>query len=113
MFITSRNTTGLVKVTDELREELADSLGDSVPVSGFGECNVGSVNSVARLAAMAQREMGTVDVWINNAGYSGTFQAWPLPIPPALPAHNSMQQAPGLDVSCQKILVVLEGFNLL
>ncbi|KAK9861307.1 hypothetical protein WJX84_010189 [Apatococcus fuscideae] len=74
VFITSRNSSGLTKVMDELREELQDSLGDNVPVSGFGKCNVGSVNSVARLAAMAQREMGTVDVWVNNAGYSGTFQ---------------------------------------
>lgn len=74
VFITSRNPTGLKKVTDQLKEELQDSLGDEVPVSGFGECNVGSAKSVARLAAMAQREMGTVDVWINNAGYSGTFQ---------------------------------------
>ena len=113
MFVTSRNTTGLVKVTDELREELADSLGDSVPVSGFGECNVGSVNSVARLAAMAQREMGTVDVWINNAGYSGTFQAWPLPNCPAPPAHSSTKQALGLDASCQKLLVTFYECSLL
>ncbi len=74
VFITSRNTSGLNKVLEELKEEVKGTLGDEVPVSGFGECNISSPNGVARLATLAQREMGTVDVWINNAGYSGTFQ---------------------------------------
>lgn len=74
MFVTSRNSAGLSKVVEELKEELRPVLGNDVPVAGFGECNVSSANSVARLASLAQREMGTVDVWINNAGYSGTFQ---------------------------------------
>lgn len=54
--------------------------------------DVSSPASVARLASAAPSQLGgPVDVWINNAGYSGSFQA---PPPPSLlwgmrslPAH--------------------------
>lgn len=38
------------------------------------DCNVSSSASVARLAAYAKSKLGRIDVWINNAGYSGSFQ---------------------------------------
>ena len=41
----------------------------------FGQqCDVTSPASVAYLTAYAESVLGTVDVWINNAGYSGSFQ---------------------------------------
>ena len=33
-----------------------------------------SPGSVARLASVATGLLGKIDVWINNAGYSGSFQ---------------------------------------
>ena len=44
-----------------------------VIVSGI-DCDVGSSASVARLASYAKSKLGRIDVWINNAGYSGSFQ---------------------------------------
>lgn len=38
------------------------------------DCNVSSPGNVHRLADAARSALGTVDVWINNAGYSGSFQ---------------------------------------
>lgn len=38
------------------------------------DCNVSSSASVARLTAYAKSKLGRIDVWINNAGYSGSFQ---------------------------------------
>ena len=38
------------------------------------EVDVSSPASVARLASLAKDHLGGVDVWINNAGYSGSFQ---------------------------------------
>ena len=41
----------------------------------FGQqCDVTSPAGVAYLTAYAESVLGTVDVWINNAGYSGSFQ---------------------------------------
>ena len=40
-------------------------------------CDVTSPGSVARLASNATGLLGgKIDVWINNAGYSGSFQVW-------------------------------------
>ena len=38
------------------------------------ECDVSSPASVQRLMSAAASQMGSVDVWINNAGNSGGFQ---------------------------------------
>lgn len=38
------------------------------------DCDVSSPASVARLMSYAQAKFGRIDVWINNAGYSGSFQ---------------------------------------
>lgn len=48
-------------------------VGVGVTIEGT-ECDVSSPASVARLAAHAQDKLGRIDVWINNAGYSGSFQ---------------------------------------
>jgi NAD(P)-dependent dehydrogenase (short-subunit alcohol dehydrogenase family) len=39
------------------------------------DCDVASPSSVQRLAEAAAAQLGAIDVWINNAGYSGSFQA--------------------------------------
>ena len=55
--------------------EMQDCLQVSPGVTVDGtECDVSSSASVARLAAYAKSKLGCVDVWINNAGYSGSFQ---------------------------------------
>ena len=36
--------------------------------------DVSSPASIARLASLAKDHLGGIDVWINNAGYSGSFQ---------------------------------------
>ena len=41
------------------------------------ECNVSSPGAVTRLANAAASQMGSIDVWINNAGYSGRYQVLP------------------------------------
>lgn len=38
------------------------------------DCNVSSPAAVHRLADAAVSALGSVDVWINNAGYSGSYQ---------------------------------------
>lgn len=48
-------------------------VGLGVSVHGT-DCNVNNAASVSRLAAYAKLRLGRIDVWINNAGYSGSFQ---------------------------------------
>jgi len=48
-------------------------VGGMAWVAGI-ECDVSSPASVQRLMSAAASQMGSVDVWINNAGNSGTFQ---------------------------------------
>jgi NAD(P)-dependent dehydrogenase (short-subunit alcohol dehydrogenase family) len=48
-------------------------VGPGVWVSGV-DCDVASPASVQRLADAATSQMGAVDVWVNNAGYSGSYQ---------------------------------------
>lgn len=71
VFITSRTTAGVQKVREDMRAEV----NAAVQVDGT-ECDVSSPASVARLVASAKAKLGRVDVWINNAGYSGSFQAF-------------------------------------
>jgi NAD(P)-dependent dehydrogenase (short-subunit alcohol dehydrogenase family) len=42
-------------------------------LTGF-DVDVSSPASIARLASLAKDHLGGIDVWINNAGYSGSFQ---------------------------------------
>ena len=67
--VTSRTTAGARLAAATLREEV----GSGVTVHGVA-CDVSSPGSVARLGSVAGRILGRVDVWINNAGYSGSFQ---------------------------------------
>jgi chlorophyll(ide) b reductase len=71
VLVTSRTPTGLRKVMAQLREEVSSD----IDVLGM-DCDVSSPASVAHLAATAEATLGRVDVWINNAGYSGSFQAF-------------------------------------
>ncbi len=54
-----------------MKDELQVSPGVSVDGT---DCHVSSSASVARLASYAKSKLGRIDVWINNAGYSGSFQ---------------------------------------
>lgn len=53
----------------------AMQVGESAWVAGI-EFDASSPASVQRLMSAAASQMGSVDVWINNAGNSGTFQVW-------------------------------------
>lgn len=55
-------------------------VGPEVWVGGV-DCEVSSPASVQRLADAAVSQMGSIDVWINNAGFSGTYQVM---LPPAI-----------------------------
>ncbi len=56
----------------ELREEVPT---DTITIYGI-DCDVSSEASVARLADFAISQLGRVDVWINNAGYSGSYKSF-------------------------------------
>ena len=43
-------------------------------------CDVASPSSVQRLVELAAVQLGRIDVWINNAGCSGSFQVRPAPV---------------------------------
>jgi NAD(P)-dependent dehydrogenase (short-subunit alcohol dehydrogenase family) len=45
----------------------------SLPGAGL-DCDVSCPASVDRLVARAQAQLGGIDVVVNNAGYSGSFQ---------------------------------------
>lgn len=53
------------------------------------DCDVSSSASVARLASYAKSKLGRIDVWINNAGYSGSFQVNAAAVCCAVVAHLS------------------------
>lgn len=48
-------------------------VGSQAAVHGI-ECEVSSPGAVQRLAKAAISQFGSIDVWINNAGYSGRYQ---------------------------------------
>lgn len=54
--------------------------------AGF-DVDVSSPASIARLASLAKDHLGGVDVWINNAGYSGSFQVRHTYLPGAQRVH--------------------------
>lgn len=51
------------------------------------DCNVSSPGNVDRLADAAQSAFGNIDVWINNAGCSGSFQVASPWVHQASPGH--------------------------
>ncbi|CAL5223855.1 g6440 [Coccomyxa viridis] len=71
VYISSRSMATVRKTMTELREEV----GGMAWVAGI-ECDVSSPASVQRLMSAATSQMGSVDVWINNAGNSGSFQSF-------------------------------------
>lgn len=71
VFITSRTTSGVQKVAADMRAEVSPD----VVVEGI-DCDVSNPARVARLASYAKSKLGRIDVWINNAGYSGSFQTF-------------------------------------
>lgn len=71
VFITSRTAAGVQEAVAALQEEVGP--GARGTVAGT-PCDVSCPASVEALAAAAQEHLGTVDVWISNAGYSGSFQ---------------------------------------
>jgi NAD(P)-dependent dehydrogenase (short-subunit alcohol dehydrogenase family) len=84
--VTSRCARGARKAAAQLREEV--SVGCSVV--GL-VCDVSSPASVARLAKAARLRLGVVDLWINNAGYSGSFQVWSCKTRPPPPFDLSVR----------------------
>lgn len=50
-------------------------MGSGIWIGGI-DCDVSSPASVQRLADGAASQMGSIDVWINNAGFSGSFQVF-------------------------------------
>jgi len=67
--ITSRSERAVAQAVRELREEV----GGGCTVHGVA-CEVTSPSSVARLASASAALLGRVDVWVNNAAYSGSFK---------------------------------------
>ena len=55
------------------KNKARSQVGAEVWVGGVN-CDVSSPASVQRLADAAASQMGRIDVWVNNAGYSGTYQ---------------------------------------
>lgn len=62
VIISSRSEERVAEVVEELSNEFG-----SDRVKGFA-CNVAMAADVRALAEYGRREMGTVDIWINNAG---------------------------------------------
>ena len=101
MVITSRTAAGARQAAASLREEV----GPGVTVHGLA-ADVTSPGSVARLSSVAAGILGQVDVWINNAGYSGSFQVG-IPRGPAL-VHTLVQVEPPAIAITQSSHKVLE-----
>ena len=62
-------------------------------VSGIA-CDVASPSSVQRLVELASVQLGRLDVWINNAGCSGSFQARPAPAAVHAVQYHGLARAP-------------------
>ena len=54
---------------------LKEEVSDGIQINGL-DCDVSDAASVDRLASGAVASMGGIDVWINNAGYSGSFKSF-------------------------------------
>lgn len=68
--VTARSMHGVRTTVRELQAEM----GPGICIKGF-DVDVSSPGSIARLASLAKNHLGGVDVWVNNAGYSGSFQS--------------------------------------
>ncbi|KAL6758064.1 hypothetical protein V8C86DRAFT_2610769 [Haematococcus lacustris] len=73
VILTSRTQSGADRTVAQLRQELKQELGPRIPVYGF-VCDVSDPADVLALDSHARRMLSQVDVWINNAAYSGSFQ---------------------------------------
>ena len=62
------------ELAQALARRMRAQVGAEVWVSGV-DCDVASPASVQRLVDGALSQMGSIDVWVNNAGCSGSFQA--------------------------------------
>lgn len=91
--IASRSSDSVAETVEELQEEMESKLyhpflmgsvqdGDSPPIRATKDgarvvgmaCNVSNVADVRALAEFAAAELGSVDIWINNAGVSKGFR---------------------------------------
>lgn len=70
VIVTSRSLAGAQRAVEQLREEV----GLGIDITGL-DCDVSCPASVDRLVARAQAQLGGIDVVVNNAGYSGSFQS--------------------------------------
>ncbi|CAL8463628.1 g3162 [Coccomyxa elongata] len=71
VMVSSRSVQAVRKAMNELRDEV----GPAIWIGGI-DCDVSSPASVQRLTDGAASQMGSIDVWINNAGFSGSFQSF-------------------------------------
>ncbi|KAF8066402.1 NYC1 [Scenedesmus sp. PABB004] len=84
--ITGRTRASLDAALTALRAELA-GLGVAAPPRLHGVvCDVSDAAQVDALAASAEALLGSVDVWVANAGYSGAFRPFLASDPAALGA---------------------------
>lgn len=56
----------------DIRDSLQATGIDPSMVMGT-DCDVSSPGNAARLASVASNTLGSVDIWVNCAGYSGSF----------------------------------------
>jgi chlorophyll(ide) b reductase len=68
--IASRSLSDATAAAQQLSNQTGVPLSNIIPVA----CDVSDPQSVAHLAETAASQLGTVNVWINNAGYSGSFK---------------------------------------
>ncbi|KAG7668053.1 hypothetical protein Ndes2526B_g03335 [Nannochloris sp. 'desiccata'] len=70
VLIASRSQTDATAAAQQLSRETGVPLSNIIAIA----CDVSDSTSVAHLAEEAASQLGIVDVWINNAGYSGSFK---------------------------------------
>lgn len=66
---------GVQETLGDIRESLEANGKDPSMVMGT-DCDVSSPGNAARLASIASNTLGSVDIWVNCAGYSGSFTAF-------------------------------------
>ncbi|GFR43697.1 hypothetical protein Agub_g4807, partial [Astrephomene gubernaculifera] len=73
VLLTSRGAAAVEAAVAELREEVEAAGGPAAQVVGVA-ADVSDPAGLAAVEAAAVEAFGTVDAWVNNAGYSGSFQ---------------------------------------
>src|SRR5512140_34021 len=63
--VSGRDAAGAEEVARRIRERGGRAVAQ--------RCDVGRLEQVRELAAVAQRELGGLDVWVNNAGVAGAY----------------------------------------